>query len=226
MNYIEKILSEISRIKEIVEDWKNLENVSEIEKKIVKDYLAHIYENLCVKPVNETPDCEKNEIVIAKNEEKPETEKPEKPENEKQEKPENEKQEEIVPNIVKPEQKQEEPPIYTAPENTDSTQTRTATLGESLQKTKRFLSDDFNGKDDVLLTPIENLSKGIGLNDKFLFSKELFGGNSQKFNTTIDTVNAMNSFEDAMIYIQENFSWASSNPVAKHFMTLVRRRFM
>ncbi|MDR3227576.1 MAG: hypothetical protein LBT56_07900 [Prevotellaceae bacterium] len=218
MNYIEKTLSEISRIKEIVENWKSLENVSEIERKIVKDYLAHIYESLCVKPVSEMPDCEKTEVVIEKKEEKIETE--------KQEKTEVEKQVEIVLNTVKPEQKQEQPTIVVAHTDTDSTPTRTVVLGESLQKSKRFLSDDFNEKDDVLLTPIENLSKGIGLNDKFLFSKELFGGNSQKFNTTIDVINVMNSFEDAMIYIQEHFSWSSSNPVAKHFMTLVRRRFM
>jgi hypothetical protein len=87
------------------------------------------------------------------------------------------------------------------------------------------LSDDFEEKDDVLLAPIENLAKGIGLNDKFLFSKELFDGNSQKFNAAINAINAMNSFEEAEEYINANFSWQQNN-VVKHFMNLVRRRFL
>jgi hypothetical protein len=36
----------------------------------------------------------------------------------------------------------------------------------------------------------------------------------------------MNSFEEAEEYINTNFSWSSGNSVAKHFMTLVRRRFL
>lgn len=208
MNYIEKIVSDISRIKEMVEKWNGADDVAEIERKLVKDYLSRVYDKISRLRVGEKQ--EKEQIEIRDVVQKTVQEKP-------AEKPQTEPVWELETNI-------ELPKIETT--NTHTTQERHATLGETLQKTKRFLSDDFDEKDDVLLTPIENLAKGIGLNDKFLFSKELFDGNSQKFNATINAINAMNSLEEAEEYINANFAWVQNNSVAKHFMTLVRRRFL
>jgi hypothetical protein len=198
MNYIEKILTEISRVKEIVENWKNSEEITEIERKIAKDYLARIYDKLSVAQF-----VSKKPTITA---EKKEEEKP------------TQKFEEKVST--------DEKVTETKPVNeTSQSQPATAILGETLQKSKHFLSDNF-AENDVLLTPIKDLSKGIGLNDKFLFAKELFGGNAQQFGKTITVINEMNSIEDALEYIKNNFSWHENNTVVKHFITLVRRRFM
>ena len=207
MNYIEKIVSDISRIKEMVEKWNGANDIAEIERKIVKDYLSRVYDKICRLRVDEKQEKEQakvHDIVQKTVQEKP-VEVP--------------KTEPVL------EKKQKIEPIKIELSNTNTNQESHVTLAESLQKTKRFLSDDFEEKDDVLLTPIENLARGIGLNDKFLFSKELFGGNSQKFNATVNAINEMNSFEEAEEYINTNFSWSQNN-VVKHFMNLVRRRFL
>ena len=199
MNYIEKIVSDISHIKEIVEKWNGADNVAEIERKLVKDYLSRVYDKICRLRVSEKQENEQHKEIN------------------------------VAPQTVKetpPTEPVLEPQTQIESNKTNTVHETHATLGETLQKTKRFLSDDFDEKEDVLLTPIENLAKGIGLNDKFLFSKELFDGNSQKFNATINAINELNSLEEAEEYINTNFSWSPSNNIAKHFMTLVRRRFL
>ncbi|MDR2293370.1 MAG: hypothetical protein LBE11_07860 [Prevotellaceae bacterium] len=197
MNYIEKILTEISRINEIVEKWKKTGEIAEIERKIAKDYLARIYDKLSVVQVVN----KKQPTVTEKKEERPAKTVEEK-------------------NVIS-----EVATKVTPVNETQQHQPATSTLGETLQKSKRFLSDDF-AESDVLLTPIKDLTKGIGLNDKFLFAKELFGGNAQQFSKTVTAINDMNSIEDALEYIKNNFSWQDNSPVVKHFITLVRRRFM
>jgi hypothetical protein len=216
MDFIEKILSEISRTQEIVEGWKNLDEIPTIERKIVKNHLANIYDELsATKPVAQKQEAEKIEKTEVKKVEA-ETEKPvvEKPV------PHVEKivEEAVVEKTVAAEKVANETP--------QQHQYAHAILGETLQKTKRFLSDDFGEKEDTLLPPIADLSKGIGLNDKFLFAKELFDGKAQQFEKTVITINSMNSFDEALQYIRDNFSWQENNSVVKHFITLVRRRFM
>ncbi|MDR1348453.1 MAG: hypothetical protein LBJ63_08540 [Prevotellaceae bacterium] len=211
MNYIEKILDEISHVKEIVENWKNSGEIAEIERKIVKDYLARIYDELFI--ADFVPEKQKTEIITHT-----ETE-------EVKDAAANE--EEIKP-AETADKKNYAGEITTKTANIDEAsqhQPAPAVLGETLQKSKRFLSDDF-AESDVLLTPIKDLSKGIGLNDKFLFAKELFGGNAQQFVNAVTEINAMNSISDALEYIKCSFSWQEDNPVVKHFITLVRRRFM
>ncbi|MDR0420041.1 MAG: hypothetical protein LBH30_01100 [Prevotellaceae bacterium] len=209
MNYIEKILIEISRIKEIVEKWKSSDEIAEIERKIVKDYLARIYDEVSVVEfISQKQETEEEPEMGT--EKKTETEEIKLTETTEQKVCVNEVE---VATKIKPvgETSQQHAP--------------TTVLGETLLKDKRFLSDDF-AENDVLLTPIKDLSKGIGLNDKFLFSKELFGGNAQQFGNTITTINGMDSIGDALEYIKNNFLWQEDNPVVKHFITLVRRRFM
>lgn len=81
--------------------------------------------------------------------------------------------------------------------------------------------------------PIEDLSKALGLNEKFLYINELFGGNAAKFKAAIDVFNEpMDSFEGARAYMEkelvEQFGWVSKlkKTVAKDFVKLVRRRYL
>ena len=54
--------------------------------------------------------------------------------------------------------------------------------------------------------PITDLAKAIGINDKFLFIKELFGGDSDLYNQTIKHLNHFTDLNEAIIYLQENFT--------------------
>lgn len=74
--------------------------------------------------------------------------------------------------------------------------------------------------------PIGDLSKAIGINDKFLFIKELFNGDSARYSETINHLNSFSDLNDAIIYLQDNFDWAESNEYAAKFIDLVRRKFI
>jgi hypothetical protein len=72
--------------------------------------------------------------------------------------------------------------------------------------------------------PVTDLRSSIGLNDKFLFIKELFDGRPDKYNQCIDRLNQASSLNEAMEYIEENCSWEEGNEVAEKLLSLVKRR--
>lgn len=71
---------------------------------------------------------------------------------------------------------------------------------------------------------ITDLRKAIGLNDKFLMIKDLFGGNAAQYEATIDTLNEFDDLDDCMIYIVENFSWNPDSEGAKLLVSLIERK--
>lgn len=73
--------------------------------------------------------------------------------------------------------------------------------------------------------PITDLAKAIGINDKFLFIKELFGGDADLYAQTIKHLNQLTDLNDAIIFIQENFDWDADNETAMAFIDLIRRKF-
>ncbi len=72
--------------------------------------------------------------------------------------------------------------------------------------------------------PISDLRNSIGLNEKFLFIKELFKGRPEKYNQCIDSLNQSTSFEEAMNYIRSNFSWDENDEATKKLVNLVKRK--
>ena len=74
--------------------------------------------------------------------------------------------------------------------------------------------------------PIQDLNKAIGLNDRFLFIRELFNGNKDAYYEAIQIINEMPNYEEAEQYIRERFNWDDEQLEVMRFMDLVRRRFI
>lgn len=72
--------------------------------------------------------------------------------------------------------------------------------------------------------PISDLRNSIGLNEKFLFIKELFKGRPEQYNQCIDNLNRSDSFEEAMNYIRNNFSWDENDEATIKLINLVKRK--
>lgn len=70
-----------------------------------------------------------------------------------------------------------------------------------------------------------DLRRGIGINDKFLLIRDLFGGDSRAFDAAIGVLNDAESLDDCMIYIAENYSWNPNSDGAKFIMELIERKF-
>ena len=83
-------------------------------------------------------------------------------------------------------------------------------------------------QNEIVPTPpmskIVDLRKAIGINDKFIMLRDLFGGNEAQYNTTIDALNSFASLDDCMIYIVENFAWNPDSEGAKLIVSLIERK--
>jgi hypothetical protein len=97
------------------------------------------------------------------------------------------------------------------------------TLGESNQMVNEILSQE-KSESGYQIIPINNIWDGIGINDRILFIRELFGNNSSKFETAITTLNQLNTIQEAVSYLKLNFIWRKTEASQK-FLALVKRRF-
>jgi len=78
-------------------------------------------------------------------------------------------------------------------------------------------------------TPVKDLRKAIGINDRFLFINELFRGDEAMYERSIKTINGFNIYPEAEYWISRELKikvgWSNDNPTVKHFDHLVKRRF-
>lgn len=78
--------------------------------------------------------------------------------------------------------------------------------------------------------PLQDLSKGLTINTRILFTRELFGGDNDLLNTSVGALNGAGSFAAARPQLESmarRFEWAREEraETAKEFIELVRRRY-
>ncbi|MDP2336218.1 MAG: hypothetical protein Q8N05_07165 [Bacteroidota bacterium] len=100
-------------------------------------------------------------------------------------------------------------------------------VGETFQK-ERSLNDVIGEKKpaETILTngPISNLRAAIGLNDRFLFIREIFDNNTDKYNTVIENLDKLETIQQAVEYLKANLS-LQKNDTSLKFVELLKRRF-
>lgn len=78
-------------------------------------------------------------------------------------------------------------------------------------------------------SPIKDLRKAIGINDRFLFINELFRGDEAMYERSIKTINGFNIYPEAEYWISRELKtklgWNIDHPSVLQFDQLVKRRF-
>ena len=78
-------------------------------------------------------------------------------------------------------------------------------------------------------TPIRDLRKGIGINDRFVFISELFRGDEPMYERSIKTINSFDIYPEAEYWMNRELKiklgWDDTKEIVKHFYQLVKRRF-
>jgi hypothetical protein len=78
-------------------------------------------------------------------------------------------------------------------------------------------------------TPVRDLRKAVGINDRFLFINELFRGDENMYERCIKTINSFNIYPEAEYWINRELKvklgWNDDSETAAHFYQLVKRRF-
>ena len=72
---------------------------------------------------------------------------------------------------------------------------------------------------------VEDIRQAISLGDRFLFQRELFAGNGELMQKTLDELNALGSLSEAMEYVADTFEWDNESTAVKLFENVLKRRF-
>jgi len=107
------------------------------------------------------------------------------------------------------------------------------TLGEQFATEKQSLNELFiQQKSDLTQkfqnTKVNDLTKAIGINDKFLFIKELFNNKGEEFNNAIATLNTFSTIDEAfdhLDYLKSSYFWDDSGEAYLKLCDLLRRKF-
>lgn len=81
-------------------------------------------------------------------------------------------------------------------------------------------------------THIENIQRAMGLNERILTQNELFKGDKNSFETTVQKLNSMHQFDEARSYLCEEiiplYDWTNEDRIkkAQEFIKLVKRKFV
>ena len=74
-------------------------------------------------------------------------------------------------------------------------------------------------------TTVEDIRQAISLGDRFLFQRELFAGNGELMQKTLDEINSLGSLSEAMDYVLDNFDWDKESTAVQLFENVLKRRF-
>ncbi len=97
-------------------------------------------------------------------------------------------------------------------------------LNDRLKEVKIELSEKLTD------TPIKDLRKAIGVNDRYVFVNELFRGDEAMYERSIKTIQNFSIYAEAEYWIKRELKvkigWLDSHPVVKQFDQLIKRRFL
>lgn len=81
----------------------------------------------------------------------------------------------------------------------------------------------------LIETPIKDLKKAIGVNDRYVFVSELFRGDEAMYERSIKTINNFRILPEAQYWMERELkiklAWDDKKEVTQHFYHLVKRRF-
>jgi len=107
-------------------------------------------------------------------------------------------------------------------------------LHEVIAEKRESLNDKLKQEKKELVhslkdSPIKDLRKAVGINDRFTFINELFRGDEAMYERSIKTINGYNIFSEAEYWMNRELKlklgWQDDSEAVQHFYHLVRRRF-
>ncbi len=78
--------------------------------------------------------------------------------------------------------------------------------------------------EEINHTRLHSLRDGIGLNDKFLMIRDLFDGDADAYEQAIKELDELESMDDCVIHIIENYEWNPDSEGSKFIMQLLERK--
>jgi hypothetical protein len=126
----------------------------------------------------------------------------------------------------------EEKPVFVAPveEKKDEIKVVPAAPVRAASISEKLQTADVSIAARLSKSGIKDLTKAVSINQKMLFTKELFKGDSFAFNEAIGKLNAFETKEDAMAYfnteLAPKYSYKTESESYLQFVELIERRYV
>lgn len=98
-------------------------------------------------------------------------------------------------------------------------------MPDNINETLGSLRDDNDFSDYYKSQPLSNLSQAIGINDRFLFIRELFSGNSETYSKAIMKIDEARNLSDAKALILDFAGERIETEAGQQLLDLVKRKF-
>jgi hypothetical protein len=223
---IDIIIKDLNEAREIIDDLKKYPGVPPLQIEIVKSKCKSACEVIALL---KNMQIDQKLAEVNKPEEKKEEEKPEEIEGK---------------DLVTPNQEEEkktqvrsEKSRYVASEKKGESKKSKGKAPETSIIADKFshMSSRFNEQlsnlkhdddiSDILRTkPISNLSEAIGVNDRFIFIREIFNGNKDSYNQAISRLDKAENLADARAVIMSFTGDTIDNEAVKQLLDLVKRK--
>lgn len=207
---INEIIAKVGDIGEMISRMKTEGPVPAIELDIVLEKIRNLYTDVSNLKDFKLPSARQPAQTVNVKDEKPaevKTEKPARHDMVQEEK-----------TLEKPENKVIEEP---------------STIADRFKGEKTFinerLGDNGNRKDlssKLQSKPIRDIGASLGLNDRFKLINELFKGDKDSYQQTIDILDNANNFNEAFNYISTSYDWDMEDESVLMLLDLVRRKFI
>jgi len=143
------------------------------------------------------------------------------------------KQEKIEPaEVIKTKKTETKTPSKTTHEKIQESGKK-GIMADKFEVTKQSLNDIIAGSKKVkdiasVLKdkPIADLTKAISINDKIRFTKELFNGKNDVYLNAVKTLNECADLDEALQYLNNNYTWDQDKESFREFLELIYRRFV
>lgn len=96
----------------------------------------------------------------------------------------------------------------------------TVSRNETLFKTDNSLSASIANK------KIADIKQAISIGDRFRFQRELFKGNGEEMNKTLNYINQLATMDEATSFLKSKYGWAADNETADDFYQILKRKFL
>lgn len=115
-------------------------------------------------------------------------------------------------------------PSYKNPRNADEIASNDKPAPFVMEREEKPLVTTLN--DTIQASPaVLDLKRGISLNDRFLFQRELFNNDRHEMNNVMMKLNAFDDYISAEDYLRETTRWNFDDLVVKDFLRVIKKGF-
>jgi hypothetical protein len=73
---------------------------------------------------------------------------------------------------------------------------------------------------------IDDIKQAISIGDRFRFQRELFRGNGEDMNKTLNYINQLATLDEVTSFLMSKYGWQDENPAVEDFFAIIRRKFL